>query len=179
MNKEIIICVGISGSGKSTWTTNFLKENHNYLRINRDDIRKTLVGNLDGYYQRQDLNQIEKTVTFLEKSIFNICCRKNNLIIDNTNLKQSYINDWIQYIENTNFMHKYTTIKTIDFKFKLFDCDLLLAKQRVYEREGFGLALDENHITICPETDYINKQYEDYLKIKEWINQTYPNHILD
>lgn len=45
---NVIITVGISGSGKSTWSTNFIKENPKYLRLNRDDIRKTLVGDLDG-----------------------------------------------------------------------------------------------------------------------------------
>lgn len=169
MDKQILILIGISGSGKSTWTTNFLKENHNYLRINRDDIRKTLVGNLDGYYQRNDLGNLEGIVSTIEYDLKqDLVCYEKSIIIDNTNLKQKYINNYIKILPVD-----YT------FKFKLFDCDLLLAKERVYEREGFGLALDENHITICPETDYINKQYEDYLKIKEWINQTYPNHILD
>ena len=87
--KNIILTIGISGSGKSSWTTNFIKENSNYLRINRDDIRKTLVGNLDGYYQKEprQLNHIENIVTFTENHLFDdlISCNYN-VIIDNTNL---------------------------------------------------------------------------------------------
>ena len=67
MKSEVIINVGISGAGKSTWTTQFIKENPNYLRINRDDIRKTLVGDLNGYYERKDLNRIETSINFIEE----------------------------------------------------------------------------------------------------------------
>ena len=32
---EVIICVGISGSGKSSWCTQQLRTNKLYLRINK------------------------------------------------------------------------------------------------------------------------------------------------
>ena len=37
---KILFLVGISGSGKSTFAEEFLAKNQDYLRINRDDIRK-------------------------------------------------------------------------------------------------------------------------------------------
>lgn len=118
MNKEILILVGISGSGKTSFSKEFLKNNNNYLRISRDDIRKTLVGDLDGYYQRKDLIFIEGIVSNLEESIFELSFfRERSIIIDNTNLKQSYINNWLDYNE-----------KSYNFKFKLFDISLEEAK---------------------------------------------------
>lgn len=51
--KKLIILVGISGSGKSTWATEYIQKNPDTLRINRDDIRKSLVGTLKNYYPRR------------------------------------------------------------------------------------------------------------------------------
>ena len=166
--KEIIICIGISGSGKSTWTTNFIKENSNYLRVNRDDIRKTLVGNLDGYYQRADLNMIERNVTRIEEFItkdFSIDYR--NIIIDNTNLKESYINRWIKFSE----YYKY------NLKFKLFHISLEEAKQRVYIRDI--QQYEDSYMNINHKNlEYIEKQYQDYQNIKKFIEQNYKERII-
>jgi len=168
--KDIIICVGISGSGKSTFANSFIKENTNYLRINRDDIRRTLVGNLDGYYQREDLNMIERNVTGIEESIFKyLSTDYRNVIIDNTNLKQFYINRWIEI----SGYYKY------DFKFKLFDVDLVKAKDMVLERDF--LPIDWNNSDYNREefnVKYIDKQFQQYQQIKQWLLDNYKDKIL-
>ena len=41
---KIIITRGIPGSGKTTWAKDVVKENSNYIRINRDDLRIMLIG---------------------------------------------------------------------------------------------------------------------------------------
>lgn len=160
--KEIIICVGISGSGKSSWTTQFIKDNLNYLRINRDDIRRTLVGNLDGYYQRKDLNSIEKIINYTEENLIKSLEWGNyNIIIDNTNLKESYINKWFELTESLE--------TTFDFKFKLFDIALEKAKQRVCIRDNFIFNKD---------VEYIDKQFEQYKQIKKFIETNYKDKII-
>lgn len=173
MNK-IIICVGISGSGKSTFSTNYIKENNNTLRINRDDIRKTLVGDLDGYYQRKDLNSIEDIVTDLEDDIFNTIIRLDkNIIIDNTNLKQSYINRWLRL---TDEYYDLTSDYT-DVKFKLFDISLEEAKERVSFREfeeGFNETWSDNQKKL----EYIDKQYIQYQEIKKYLETNYKDQII-
>lgn len=175
MDKKIIICVGISGSGKSTWATKFLKENHNFLRINRDDIRKVLVGDLNGYYQRSDLNDIERFINKIETDLYtSINYNHRNIIIDNTNLKQQYINKWIDLAEDDYY----------DIKFKLFDIELDQAKYRVHCRETVK---DSNSLykTYAYEEaqkdlslNYIDKQYEDYKKIKEYLLTHYKDKII-
>ena len=69
-NKELIILVGISGSGKSTWAGEYINNNTNILRLNRDDIRKSLVQNLKGYYQREDLTILEDIVSTTIYNLF-------------------------------------------------------------------------------------------------------------
>lgn len=180
---KVIINIGISGSGKSTWTADFLQQNLNFIRINRDDIRKTCVGNLNGYYQRKDFNLLEKKViSQIEAEIFTlgISCGKS-IIIDNTNLKQSYINIWIKMCE----------FYKIPIEFKLFDCELNVAKNRVIRRDFYQkyeeqIELDKKERTIFgeldlskfSEVDYVNKQYENYIKIKEFILNNYKTQII-
>lgn len=37
---KVILCRGVQGSGKTTWSKEYCKANHNTIRVNRDDIRK-------------------------------------------------------------------------------------------------------------------------------------------
>ena len=158
---KLIICCGISGSGKSSWSTQYIKENPNTLRINRDSIRLTLVGSLDGYYQRKDLNKIEHIVNTTEEDlIYSFAGEKYDIIIDNTNLKQSYIN---------RFLKHYIIERDYTVQFKLFDVSLEDAKERVKFR-------DNNHTNTYG--DYIDKQYLQYKEIKQFLLTHYPDQIL-
>ena len=101
----IIVNVGISGSGKSTFTAELLGKDNRYLRINRDDIRRVLVKDLTGYYQRKDLFKIEELVTGIEDFIFwGIINRGKIPVIDNTNLTETYIKRWITLTETANLI---------------------------------------------------------------------------
>lgn len=158
MNNKLLILVGISGSGKSTYAKQSCKKDNSFLRINRDDIRKTLVGDLDNYYQRPDLNSIEREISQIETYMFlKIMNLNKSVIIDNTNLTNKYINRWLELAKDFN----------LEIKFKFFDCNLLEAKNRVAIRDNYPLSLDENHITTCKYVDYIDKQFEQYNQIKK------------
>jgi len=172
--KEIIICIGISGSGKSTFATNFIKENSNYLRINRDSIRLTLVGNLDGYYQRKDLNYIERDVTRLEDEFYkHLSLSGFNIIIDNTNLTEKYINRWI------NLSNCLKLDARINLKFKLFDITLEEAKENVINREDYYTpALTPHYKYHQDKVEYIDKQFEQYKQIKKFIEENYKDKII-
>ena len=43
--KKAIVCIGVSASGKSTWTKEFIKKNPNWTEVNRDNIRATILRN--------------------------------------------------------------------------------------------------------------------------------------
>lgn len=89
---------GLSGSGKSTFARQFCAENPNYLRINRDDLRRAIISvSLPEYWHWPDLakNRVENLVNDNQKSmIVNGLARGWNLLIDNTNLKLSYLNEF-------------------------------------------------------------------------------------
>lgn len=153
--KTVIINVGISGSGKTTWSSNYIKENQYTYRTNRDDLRKLLVGNLEGYYKRNDLTQIEIQINNIETDLFNTL-NYNTLIIDNTNLKECYINKWLMLIGKKNKL-----VKLYDFKFKLFDVDYFEAVERVKNRDNIE------------QVGYIRAQMDQYINIKNYIKTNY------
>lgn len=168
MGKEVIICVGISGSGKSTWTASKLKEDKNYLRINRDDIRITIVNNLTGYYQRKDLNALEDIVSNIEEQLFiNYDNYYKNIIIDNTNLNVNNLDYWIKKAQKYNY----------SITIKLFDCSVNKAKSRVALRENYPIGVNKEGLYTCDETDYIDKQYKRYINIKEYILKNYDDYV--
>ncbi|MBC8153924.1 MAG: AAA family ATPase [Bacteroidetes bacterium] len=96
--RKALILTGLSGSGKSTFARKFCVDNPNYLRINRDDLRRAVLSvPLGEYWHWPDpaKSRIENLVNDNQKSmIVNGLARGWNLLIDNTNLKLSYLNEF-------------------------------------------------------------------------------------
>lgn len=97
--RKALILTGLSGSGKSTFARQFCAENPNYIRINRDDLRRAVLPvSLPDYWQTWPdpaKNRIENLVNDNQKvMIVNGLARGWNLLIDNTNLKLSYVNEF-------------------------------------------------------------------------------------
>jgi len=117
---KILILVGIPASGKSTWAKEFISENENWIRVNRDDFRMMLKDS-----QICD-NKVESMISDLEFSaIENSLYRKMNVIVDNTNLRPKYIK---------SFINKFKYRAEIDFK--LFDISVDEAIVRNSERDN-------------------------------------------
>lgn len=79
---KIIITRGIPGSGKTTWAKNFVKENPNYVRVNRDDLRSMLIGEWNWSIE----GVVISTQAHMIKSFLEI---NKNIVVDGTNLKNS------------------------------------------------------------------------------------------
>jgi predicted kinase len=96
--KKIQIIIGLSGSGKSTWANEFCRNNPDWLRINRDDIRKSMLSvSLNEYHQwaNDAKHRIEKLVTEQHNQLLINALNENwNVVLDNTHLKVSYINEY-------------------------------------------------------------------------------------
>jgi predicted kinase len=97
--KKVMILTGLSGSGKSTFARQFCKDNPNWLRVNRDDLRRSLLPvSLPEYWQTwpdDQKNRIENLVNALQQTAIIEGLRQGwNVLIDNTNLRLSYINEF-------------------------------------------------------------------------------------
>lgn len=169
----VIINVGISGSGKSSWSIEHLKSNPNYLRLNRDDVRLQLVGDLKDYYKRADVFKIENLITEIQLYSFAaLLDAKRDVILDNTNLHWSYITPFINVCDNKN----------VEYQFNLFDISLKEAQNRVWRRDFMEKSLFYSQVvednSYREEVQYIEKQYNQYKKIKKDVLDGYKDKIL-
>lgn len=99
MNKDgqIIVTVGISNSGKSTWAHDCWKALPEKIAVvNRDKIRELLFGyteaTIQDYYKREDLNKLEKQITKYEDTLIHeALVEGKSVIVDATHLDKKYI----------------------------------------------------------------------------------------
>lgn len=97
MKGKLTITVGISGSGKSTWShEQWKKDPKNTTIINRDNIRALLFGFTEAsvreYYKRPDIAGLEKKVTRYEDTLINDALNHgNHVIVDATHLNRRYL----------------------------------------------------------------------------------------
>lgn len=95
MNPKVIVLVGPSCSGKSSWSAEFLNKNPDYMRVNRDDIRRMLrlTTYLDGDGERLVLQiQYDMAMSALMAG--------NNVLLDNTHCRLSIIQEIIRHFED-------------------------------------------------------------------------------
>ena len=127
--QHILILIGISGSGKSTFAKQFVQETPTYLRLNRDDLRRSVVPvPLGEYWKWEDnrKNRIERLVSELEKSALLAALESGwNVVIDNTHLRQRYITELLKLIDK-----QASTRKPIAVSFLVIDVNLEEAIKR-------------------------------------------------
>lgn len=136
---EVIINIGVPASGKSTFTDAFIKKNPGWVKVSRDDFRYMLKG--VGFCEPK----VEKMITYLvNQTIITALSNKFNVIVDNTNLKISSIN------EIKNLVKEYASVR-----YMVFDVPLktLLERDAIRER-SVGEAV-------------IKRMYEDWLVLKD------------
>ena len=101
-NLKVIITIGLPGSGKSTWKTQFMSKNENFVAVSRDNFREMLKN-----AQVCEPN-IERLISELQdKCIIGALNARQNVVVDNTHLKESYINhiiDLVKYKADVEFM---------------------------------------------------------------------------
>ena len=159
----IILCVGIPGSGKSTWTNKMLKNSYNnnyckdyYYIVSRDKIRQSLTGCNKVNYWSFNSSQIEEIIIPIELfQLENLLSKGVNIIVDDTN---SQIIDFNRIVELAN-MYNY------DIKIKLFEIDILTAKERIKNRDGqkFLHFISYYHKSIQIIFNYIKENHKNKL----------------
>ena len=118
--QQIILMVGIPASGKSTWAKEFIKNNSNYIRFCRDQYRIMLQ-----FSQFLD-NRGERLITDMIYSDIRLGLDAGyNIIIDQTNCKAKYLNEFIKKFDYL-----------ADISIKIFDVDINTAIERDLNREA-------------------------------------------
>jgi predicted kinase len=97
--KKVLILTGLSGSGKTTFARQFCAENANWLRVNRDDFRRSLLSvSLREFWETwpdREKDRVESLVSEMQKTaILDGLTRGWHILIDNTTLKLSYITEF-------------------------------------------------------------------------------------
>lgn len=106
-NPQILILVGVPGSGKSTFAKYFIRTEENWMRVCRDDIRMM-------QFSQANLNSYqEKMITeILDTAIASLLRNKTNVLIDATHCRASYLEHYIYKFNNQ-----------ADISFKVFEED--------------------------------------------------------
>ena len=107
---KIKVLIGPSGAGKTTWATQYIKQNSQTVRVNRDSIRQQLYGeNNRSYYKHPDfvIQAREIVVSKVECATIQTALDAGyDVIIDNTNLQKMYIDAYIKKFPYVQFDFK-------------------------------------------------------------------------
>ena len=110
-NKKVLILVGCPASGKTTWALNFIQKNSGWVIIGRDYYRHMLKN--QGFCEPK----IEKLISkMMNQSIIAALNANENVIVDNTHVKEKYINDVIElvkYYADVDYMFFDVPLKTL------------------------------------------------------------------
>lgn len=93
---HLLLCVGASGSGKTTFAKQFVQEHTNFTNLNRDDIR-------DNYFRQpyKYTKPKEKLVTSLQLAMAGAAVDAGNgVVISDTNLNPKTRATWVQFAES-------------------------------------------------------------------------------
>lgn len=113
-NLNVIILVGLPASGKSTWAKEYIRKHPDTVRVGRDDFRYMLRN--EGKCEPK----IEGLITSLVEHTLMSCLASGlNVILDNTHLKASSINQIMKLVEYV-----------ADVKFQVFNIPARVCMER-------------------------------------------------
>ncbi len=116
---EVILMVGLPASGKTTWAEDFLRKHPDYVRIGRDSFRYMLRN------QGKCEVKIESMINELvEHAVLKALKYKCSVILDNTHLKASHINEIIRLVEYS-----------ANIRFQVFDIPAKVCIERDRQRD--------------------------------------------
>jgi len=117
--RKVLINIGLPGSGKTTWSKDFVSKNPEWVRVGRDDFRFMLKDSpiLDPKGEKM-LNDLMTQTT--RKALLS----GYNVIIDNTHCKLKYINEAIASVND---------LADVDFRY--FDVPMVTCIERDKLRE--------------------------------------------
>ena len=165
--KQMLITVGIPGSGKTTFAKELCNKDHSFVRVNRDSLREMLVG-YNNFFKRDDTNVLENIISEVLNMTIITSLKTKNVIVDNTHLSWVYIKQLLDLaVQEDTFV----CIKT-------FDVNLNVAQNRVYRRDNEVYDDEQEYIDYSGENSvqYIEAQYNRYEIFKENLEHLIKTH---
>jgi len=96
--QEILLTIGLPGSGKSTWADEYIQHNPDYYNVNRDDIRLMVQGR--ARYKKFTKTR-ENLVTQTQFDVASTAIKAGkSVIVSDTNLNPDVINKWEQFAKD-------------------------------------------------------------------------------
>jgi predicted kinase len=192
MNK-IKILIGVSGTGKSTWSSMFTQANPSYKIVSRDKIREMLFGysesTVSEYYKLPNIKENETLVTHTQNTLTKqILAQGYDVLIDNTHLDYRYIQELYDDYLKCEFTHKvfgydFTSNKVEDgLLTRLYAVDSTRSKpvgRKVLDKQfsQFTKLMEKHHHELQP--DFVRPPL-DYFSFKDVIDSSkYPVVICD
>lgn len=169
---ELIMMVGIGGSGKSTTAKSFVDKDRGLtVRLNRDDLRKMLYSNVQWSSKLENLTrEIER------ESARTALHMGKNVVIDDTNCNRGTRAKWIEFAQQCKVRFRIVTMNT-----SLKDCverdALRTGKEHLGEEIIRGQHRDLNVVKVeplCPPT----KPSRPYLKRMDLLKGIFPARLL-
>lgn len=107
--KKIILTVGCPGSGKSTWTREFIAKNPGFFNINRDDYRQSIMGH-DARDEYKYTKKKETLVTDMQHTTAHTMLMQDGtkgVVISDTNLNPERRAVWEQFAKELGHKIEY------------------------------------------------------------------------
>lgn len=117
-NSQLLILIGVPGSGKSTFAKYFIRTEENWMRLCRDDFRAM-------HFTFSNLPPHEEGMIteMMDVSIEALLQKRYNVLLDATHCRAEYLN---HYLEKFNHL--------ADISFKVFETDAKTIAERCHKR---------------------------------------------
>lgn len=125
--KKIILTRGVPASGKTTWAESFVKDNPDYINLNRDDLRKMMFPShyANGKYKPSRVR--EEAVSRAQEAAARSAIESGkSVVVSDTNLSQGTQSRWFELADSLG----------VEVEYKNFDVDLDVALERNAMREN-------------------------------------------
>ena len=106
---KIILTVGISNAGKSTWAANYCKENPNTIELNRDVIRFTYISPYAEDWSQYKFNAFNemKITSMIQDQALSAIIQGKNIVVSDTNLSPFSRDIWLNLARKYNLNIEY------------------------------------------------------------------------
>lgn len=111
---KIILTVGVSNAGKSTWASNYCNNNPNTIELNRDNIRFSCISPYATNWSEYKFNAFNemKVTSIIQDQALSAIIQGKSIIISDTNLSPFSRDTWLNLAKKYNLDIEYVVFNT-------------------------------------------------------------------